>query len=114
MLLTGWTNENLGLFWLSKFFEPITRSKTGNNRRLLIVDGYSSYINMKFINYCDNYNILFVILPPYFTHRLQFLDVAIFFPFATVYSSQIDTFLQSSQSFTRISKRCFWSLFRKA
>ena len=110
----GWTNEDLGLSWLTKLFEPTTRSKAGNNRRLLIVDGHSSHVNMKFIDYCDNHNILLVILPPHSTHRLQPLDVTVFSPLATAYSSQIDALLQSSQGFTRVSKRCFWSLFRKA
>ena len=68
---------------------------------------------MKFIDFCDQHNILFGILPPHSTHRLQPLDVAIFSPLATAYSGQIDTFIQSSQSFTRVTKRNFWSLFRE-
>ena len=110
----GWTNEDLGLSWLSKVFEPTTRSKAGHSKRLLIVDGHSSHVNMKFIDYCDEHNILLGILPPHSTHRLQPLDVAIFSPLATAYSGQIDTLIQSSQGFTRVTKRSFWSLFREA
>ena len=66
----GWTNEELGLSWLSKLFEPITRKKAGNARRLLIVDGHSSHVNMKFIEFCDNHGIILAILPSHSTHRL--------------------------------------------
>ena len=98
----GWTNEDLGLSWLTQLFEPKTRSKAGNNKRLLIVDGHSSHMNMKFIEYCDTHNILLGILPPHSTHRLQPLDVAVFSPLAAAYSNQIDMLMQSSYGYTRV------------
>ena len=110
----GWTNEELGLSWLSKLFEPITRKKTGNARRLLIIDGHSSHLNMKFIELCDNHGIILAILPPHSTRRLQPLDVGIFSPLSTAYSNQIDHLIQSSQGFSRVTKRSFWSMFRTA
>ena len=103
----GWINEDLGLSWLSELFEPATRLKAGYAKRLLIVDGHSSHVNMKFINYCDQHGILLGILPPHSTHRLQPLDVAIFSPLTTAYSGQIDNFIQSSRGFGRITKRVF-------
>ena len=110
----GWTNEELGLSWLSKLFEPITRKCSGNARRLLIVNGHLSHINMKFIEFCDNHGIILAILPPHSTHRLQPLDVGIFSPLSTAYSNQINQLIQSSQGFPRITKRSFWSMFRTA
>ena len=110
----GWTNEDLGLFWLIKVFEPTTRSKAGFAKHLLIVDGHSSHVNMKFITYRNQNGILLAIVPPHSTHRLQLLDVAVFSPLATAYSNQIDPLIQSSRGFTRITKRVFWSLFRNA
>ena len=110
----GWTNEELGLSWLKKIFEAPTRSKAGNSKRLLIVDGHSSHLNMKFIDYCDTHAIILAILPPHSTHRLQPLDVAVFSPLANAYSKQIDDHIQSSHGFSRITKRVFWSLFRSA
>ena len=110
----GWTNEDLGLSWLTKLFEPSTRPKAGYAKRLLIVDGHSSHVNLAFINHCDQSGILLGILPPHSTHRLQPLDVVIFSPLATAYSNQIDAFIQSSRGFGRITKRVFWSLFRNA
>lgn len=110
----GWTNEELGFSWLSKIFEPRTREKAGNGKRLLIVDGHSSHVNMKFINFCDDHGIILAILPPHSTHPLQPLDVGIFAPLATAYSYQIDHLIQSSHGFSSVTKRGFWSLFREA
>jgi hypothetical protein len=110
----GWTNEELGMSWLSKIFEPRTREKAGNHQRLLIVDGHSSHVNLRFIEFCDRNHILLAILPPHSTHRLQPLDVGIFSPLSTAYSKEIDRLIQSSHGFSRVTKRNFWTLFRTA
>ena len=110
----GWTNKELGLSWLTKLFESITRKKAGNARRLLIVDGHSSHVNMRFIEFCDVHGIILVILPPHSTHRLQPLYVGIFSPLSTAYSTEIDHLIQSSKGFSRVTKRGFWTMFRAA
>ena len=110
----GWTNDKLGLSWLTKVFEPKTKPKAGNSKRLLLVDGHSSHINMRFVDYCDSHGIILAVLPPHSTHRLQPLDVSLFSPLATAYSHEIDDFIQKSQGFCRITKRVFWRLFRPA
>src|ERR1700754_3292381 len=51
----GWTNEELGFSWLSKIFEPRTRAKSENAYRLLLVDGHSSHVNLRFIEFCDQH-----------------------------------------------------------
>jgi hypothetical protein len=48
----GWSNDAFGLQWLTKVFEPATRPTSPRAKRLLIVDGHSSHINMAFINKC--------------------------------------------------------------
>ena len=110
----GWTNEDLGLSWLSELFESATRLKADYAKRLLVIDGHSSHVNMKFIDFCDQNGILLSISPPHSTHRLQPLDVAILSPLATAYFKQIDAFIHSSRGFGRSTKRAFWSLFRDA
>lgn len=110
----GWTNDQLGFSWLETVFERCTASKAGYGYRLLIVDGHSSHVNMQFIEYCDTHRIILGILPPHSTHRLQPLDLKIFSPLATAYSNELDKLIQSSRGFTRITKRLFWSLFRRA
>lgn len=109
----GWTNEDLGIKWL-EIFDRHTNEKAGNSRRLLLVDGHSSHVNLRFIDYCDSNGILLVVLPPHSTHRLQPLDVGIFSPLAHAYSQEIDQLIQSSCGFSRLTKRSFWRLFAAA
>jgi hypothetical protein len=71
------------------------------------MDSYNSYINMRFINYCDQNRILFIILSSYLTHRLQFLDIGFFGSFAEYYSQKIDRFIANTQDFMNIFKRHF-------
>ena len=76
----GWTSNTLGLEWLSSVFEPKTRAKAEGKTRLLICDGHDSHINGFFISFCMANDIQLLILPPYTSHMLQPLDVAIFGP----------------------------------
>ena len=110
----GWTNESLGMSWLKKVFEPQSRAKANYRKRLLIVDGHSSHLNKKFMDFCEQHGIVPGFLPPHSTHHLQPLDVAIFSPLATAYSNEIDTIIQSNFGFNRITKRNFWPLFKSA
>ena len=73
----GWTSNNLGLEWLVKVFDPQTRERAGNGRRLLIVDGHGSHIRADFIAYCIDYDIDLLVMPPHCSHLLQPLDVGV-------------------------------------
>jgi hypothetical protein len=42
----GWSNNAIGLVWLKKVFERYTKPKRTTQKRLLIVDGHSSHVNM--------------------------------------------------------------------
>ena len=112
--IKGWTNEKLGLDWLQRVFDRHTKEKAGNAKRMLIVDGHSSHINMGFINHCYENKIILVVLPPHSTHRLQPLDIGIFSPLATAYSRQLDARMSTSYGYNGITKRDFWSMFREA
>jgi DDE superfamily endonuclease len=109
----GWSNDQLGLQWLEHVFDRLTKG-TVRDRRLLLLDGHNSHVNLRFINYADANRILLAILPPHSTHRLQPLDVGLFSPLSTYYSQQIDNLLMESQGLVRLTKRDFWPLFRNA
>ena len=64
----GWSSDAYGLSWLKKVFDQHTKAKAGRGRRLLIVDGHSSHVNMAFLDQCDRLKILVLILPPYLTY----------------------------------------------
>ena len=107
----GWTCDALGLKWLQKVFCPQTAAKAGYRRRLLIVDGHSSHINMSFIEYCDQMRIVLLILPPHSTHRLQPLNVSLFAPLASFYIQQLQRLLGKSLGIISKFKKDFWKTF---
>jgi hypothetical protein len=111
----GWSDDTLGLEWLQHVFDRTTKEKTSaRDRRLLIVDGHSSHVNLLFIEYADANRILLAVFPPHSTHRLQPLDIGLFSPLSTYYSQAIDRLLSESQGLVRITKRDFWPLFYEA
>jgi hypothetical protein len=94
-LPTGWTNNEIGLAWLKQVFNRFTKAKARRKYRLLILDGYGSYVTMDFLNYCDKNKIILAIFPPYLTHTLQPLNVVMFKPLLTAYSKELTTYLHN-------------------
>ena len=103
---TGWTNDDLGYSWLTTIFDRYTKPKARNGRdyRLLFVDGHGSHINMKFLNWCEQHNVLVALYPPHSTHRLQPLDVSLFNPLANYYSQNLNAWIFNSQGFPEFRK----------
>ncbi|RPA90162.1 hypothetical protein L873DRAFT_1821668, partial [Choiromyces venosus 120613-1] len=65
--------------------ESITAQKAKNKYRLLLFNGHSSHVNMKFLNFCISQKIIPYSLPPHSTYQLQLLDVCIFSPYKHKY-----------------------------
>jgi len=108
----GWSSNALGLHWLQTVFDRSTRQQAGlRGRRLLIVDGHSSHVNLRFIETCDRLRILLLIMPPHSTHRLQPLDVSLFSPLSTYYSQNLNSQMAKSLGMVSMSKRSFWAAF---
>jgi hypothetical protein len=103
----GWSCDSLRLQWLQKVFHPHTKDKAGNRSQLLIVDGHSSHVNLKFIEWADHHQILIMILPPHSTHCLQPLDVGLFQPLATEYSEQISNLMSNGYGLVSMTKCAF-------
>jgi hypothetical protein len=51
-------------------FNRLIKEKAKRGRRLLLMDSYSSHINIRFINYVDTNRIILVVLLLYLTYRL--------------------------------------------
>ena len=73
----GWTNNALSLEWL-KHFDAHTKTRKVGVYRLLSLDGHESHLNQDFKDYCLEYKILTLCMPPYLLHILQPLDVVYF------------------------------------
>jgi hypothetical protein len=106
----GWTSNAHGRNWLERFHNE-TAGITGRRRRLLIIDGHSSHVDMQFINRAIELDIYIAVFPPHSTHRLQPLDVSVFRPLAQGYSQELDHFIHRTGGLSSITKRSFWKLF---
>jgi hypothetical protein len=113
---SGWSNNDVGLAWLEQVFDRCTREKArrGRDYRLLIVDGHGSHLTSDFIDYCNNHHILLAVFPPHATHTLQPLDVVMFKPLSTAYTTNLTTYLHQSQGLVPIKKGDFFPLFWKS
>ena len=108
------SNDAFSLKWLTQVFNLVTRPTSPRTKRLLIVDGHSSYINIAFINKSQDLRIVLLVLPPYSTHRLQPLNVILFGLLSLVYSNELDNWQAKSLGIVLIKKRHFLKLFRAA
>src|ERR1700730_537660 len=78
------------------------------------MDRHSSYVNLEFINYCNQNRILILILLLHTMHQLQPLDVGLFQLLSTAYSAELDYLTTQSSGLVSMKKRMFWSIFKPA
>ena len=110
----GWSNNQFGLQWLIKVFDPTTKEKAtrARYRRLLLIDSHSSHVNIEFLENYDRLRIIVLILPPHSTYRLQPLNVALFGALTIAYSFEINEIIRRSVGITSLIKRNFWPYFK--
>ena len=106
----GWINDQLGMDWLNQVFDPVTACKS-LRRRLLIDDGHASHLNFEFLQRCEHLRIGVLVFPPHCTHRRQPLDVGIFSPLATAYTTKLTEVTVGWECRVSASKALFYSIF---
>jgi uncharacterized protein YndB with AHSA1/START domain len=115
----GWTNDQLGFKWL-ELFHRHTKAKARNGRdwRVLWADGHGSHLSMEFLNWSMEHRIHIAVYPAHSTHRLQPLDIGLFSPLASYYSTNLSNFIASTRGYIPVGKReffaLFWPAFQKA
>ena len=82
----GWTSNAIGVAWLRRIFIPET-TRPETRRRLLILDGHGSHIDIDFLWLCKQNQIELLYLPAHSSHILQPLDLA---PFSVIKSNYRD------------------------
>jgi hypothetical protein len=110
----GWISDKLSMSWLQSLFHKETLDKAKRDWRLLILDGHGSHYTLSFLEWCRSNRILVAVFPPHSTYRLQLLDVSLFNPLATNYSTLLDTHSRLSQGLTSFTKRDFFKNFYSA
>ena len=76
-LFIDWNFDKFEYKWLTQIFNKCTKDHY-QRKKLLIINDHFNYVNMKFINKCDELRILLIILSFYITYRLQSLNVSLF------------------------------------
>ena len=107
--ITGYLAER----WLVDCFDRHTRNRAGSNRRLLILDGHGSHVQVDFLEACWARNIVCMILPAHLSGIFQPLDVNFFNPLKLAYHRQIDDY-QLGSSAASVSKPFFYRWFQRA
>ena len=108
----GWTDQELGLKWLQKDFEPQTAQwNHSGGYRLLILDGHNSHGTYKFCKFATDHKSLILCLPSHTTHVLQPLDVGIFGPLASAWKKQVN---KASWQFIGIKKNNLLVYYKQA
>src|SRR3954453_12214742 len=77
---------------------------------MLVLDGHSSHMSVKFDEYCKAHNIVAIGLPPYSSHLTQPLDVSCFGVLKRNYGSELDVFIKVH--ITHITKTEFFIAFQ--
>ena len=115
----GWTNDQLGFKWL-ELFDRYTKAKArqGRDWRVLWTDGHGSHLSMEFLSWSIEHRIHIAVYPSLSTHRLQPLDIGLFGPLASYYSTSLSSFIASTRGYIPVGKReffaLFWPAFQKA
>lgn len=110
---SGWTNNEIGMEWLSKSFESQTKQRQRGQYRCILLDGHGSHLTPEAIQFCINNKIIMICLPSHSTHLLQPLDVGIFLPMTTYYKGELEAAMQGQHGYT-INKLKFIQIFCKA
>ena len=109
----GWTNNEIGLSWLAKCFEPETQKRQKGEYRLLIIDGHQSHLTSKAIEFAGNHKIIILCLPSHSTDLLQPLDVGIFGPVAQAYQNELERLTRLGIGYY-VDKVDFLKMYQKA
>ena len=72
----GRFNHTIILQWL-QHFEESTHARTRGSHRLLLCDGFGSYLNFETVKFCEKNKIIPLLLPPHSNELLQPLDVGL-------------------------------------
>lgn len=90
----GWTNDSLGLTWLTDVFQKHTKDRTKGVYRLLILDGHGSHSTPEFDLFCSEHSIITLCMPPHSSHLLQPLDVSCFAVLKRSYGRRIEEYMR--------------------
>ena len=108
----GWTNDQLGLYWLKEVFNKDTLPRTKGKYRLLILDWHRSHASVEFDQFCSENHIIALYMLSHSSHLLQSLNVDCFSSLKTTYRQQVEN--QMQLGINHIDKEEFLALYPAA
>jgi hypothetical protein len=106
----GYMNSSINLEWMSKVFEPRTRTQAEGRPRVLISDGFGTHESLEVLTFCFE-NIILCRLPSHTSHKLQPCDISIFGPLKTAYREQVERLHRGGAN--TVNKAHFVLLYRR-
>ena len=88
---SGWMDSDLFVKYLEHFVKCARPRK--ESPVLLILDGHASHKSLRAINFCRDNGIYMVTLPPHTSNKPQPLDVAVYGPFKSYISQEMDKYM---------------------
>ena len=86
---TGYMNDELSYEYILYFHCQSKKTQVGAHR-ILLCDGYGSYITREILEFCQKKLIHMFCLPPYTSHILQPLNVVLFQPYKHYHAKAVD------------------------
>lgn len=112
---SGYMDDEAGFEYISEHFD---HHINGNNKNpkphLLIVDGHSSHVYWRVIQYALSRNIHMICLPPHSTHIMQPLDVGCFGVLSKAYKNGLRDWVFEHAGGATFTKRDFWEVLSPA
>ena len=110
--LKGWTDGDVALAWMIKYFNVQTCDKAHGETRVLILNGHSSHYTPELLEYAWDHGIIILGYPPHCMHVLQGLDVVCFVRMKETWKKVIIDF--EALHWAKVTKADFTGLFGKA
>jgi hypothetical protein len=108
----GYNDSKISLEWLTRVFDPQTKSGANGKPRVLICDGFGSHETLEILEFCLTNNIILCRLPSHTSHKLQPCDVGPFAPLKTAYRDQVERLNRGGVDV--VGKQHFTYLYRPA
>jgi len=86
---SGYSNDTLFFQWL-QHWEHFTCINCRGKYHILLLDGYNSHLTWSALKFCEQQNVIVVLLPPYTSHFLQPLNVSVFQQWKHHHSQALD------------------------
>jgi hypothetical protein len=109
----GWTNNHIGLSWLTDVYDPQKKPQDASDARLIIMDGHGSHVTDGWMSFCFLNNIYCCYFPAYCSHGMQPLDNGPFNSLKAAYRKGLKT-LSSLNDSRPVDKINFIMAYSKA